>query len=94
MIKPIQPAYSDAEIQIFVSRLAVDLGLVHELDLLRFFNRLELEAPGLMKIDRCDMSRQSVVGQGMVADTNIVANCSFMIFSVITSDTDAAEVES
>lgn len=93
-IRPIQSPSADAQIQIFVSRLEVELGLVHELDLLRFFDRLELEAPGLMKVDRCDMSRQSLAGQDLVADTNILASCSLMIFSVITSDISAAEVES
>jgi len=91
VIRPVQSGSSDAEIQIYLSRIEIDLGLVHELDLLRFFDRLELEAPGLMKIDRCSMSRQGLAGQELVADTNIIASCSLMIFSVITSDINAVE---
>jgi len=94
VIRPITSATSGADIQVFLSRLEIDLGLVHELDMLRFFERLEIEAPGLMKVDRCDMSLQGLQGQELVADTNIVASCSLMIFSVITSDIHAAETES
>jgi len=94
VIKPINPESSNAEIQIFLSRLEIELGLVHEVDLLRFFDRLENEAPGLMKIDRCAMSRQGLGDQGLVAETNITARCSLMIFSVLTSDIQPDEVES
>jgi len=94
VIRPIDAASSDAEIQVFLSRLEIELGLVHELDLLRFFDRLEREAPGLMKVDRCSMSRQDSGTRELVADTNIIARCSLMIFSVITSDIGPVEVES
>ena len=92
VIKPINPQSSDTEIQVFLSRLEIELGLVHELDLLRFFDRLEEEAPGLMKIDRCTMARQGLGTQGLVADTNILASCSLMIFSVMTSDIQPDEI--
>lgn len=94
VIGPIAYAFPGTEIQVFLSRLELDLGLVHELDLLRFFDRLELEAPGLMKVDRCDLSRQGAADQKLNADTNINASCSLMMFSVITSDISVAEAES
>jgi hypothetical protein len=94
VIRPVQPASSSADIQVFLSRLEIEFGLVHELDLLRFFDRLELEAPGLMKVDRCNMMRQSKEDDALVAESNINANCSLMIFSVITSDIGGVEVES
>ncbi len=94
VVRPVEPASPDAEIQIFLSRLEIELGLVHELDLLRFFDRLELEAPGLMKVDRCNMSRQNAPGRDLGSDTNINASCSLMIFSVLTSDISDVENES
>jgi len=93
VVGPIASVFPGTEIEVFLSRLELDLGLVHELDLLRFFDRLELEAPGLMSVDRCDLSRQGPAGQKLNADTNIKASCSLMMFSVITSDISVAEVE-
>ena len=86
VVRPVDTASPSAEIQIYLSKLELEIGLVHELDLLRFFGRLEREAPGLMKIDRCEMTRSTTAPQELAAETNIVANCSLMMFSVITSD--------
>lgn len=93
-VRPVQPASSSADIQVYLSRLEIEFGLVHELDLLRFFARLELEAPGMMKVDRCEMLRQIHDEEVLNAETNINANCSLMIFSVITSDIGPEETES
>ena len=86
VIRPVDTASPNAEIQIYLSKLELELGLVHELDLLRFFQRLEDEAPGLMKVDQCDIARQQGSEQKLVAETNLVASCSLMMFSVVTSD--------
>lgn len=86
VIRPVNTASPTAEIQIYLSKLDLEIGLVHELDLLRFFERLENEAPGLMKVDRCEMIRAATATRVLVAETNIVATCSLMMFSVITSD--------
>lgn len=86
VIRPVDTASPDAEIQIYLSKLELELGLVHELDLLRFFQRLEDEAPGLMKVDQCDIARQQGSEQALKAETNLIASCSLMMFSVVTSD--------
>lgn len=93
VIRPVASASPNAEIQIFLTQLELELGLVHELDLLRFFERLEQEAPGLMQVDQCDLIRQPGVAQKLSADTNIAANCSVKMFSVITSDISFAAAE-
>jgi len=93
VIQPVESASPNAEIQIYLSRLELELGLVHEVDLLRFFERLEQEAPGLMQVDQCNLTRQPGVAQKLSADTNIAANCSMKLFSVITSDISFAAVE-
>lgn len=94
VVRPVESASPNAEIQIYLSRLELELGLVHELDLLRFFDRLEQEAPGLMKVDKCSLARQGELADRLVAETNILASCSMMMFSVITSDITIAETES
>ena len=86
VVQPVHSASSTAQIQIYLSRLDFELGLVHELDLLRFFRRLEKEAPGLMKVDRCSLDRQLSTNNDLVAETNIIATCSMALFSVMTSD--------
>jgi len=93
VIRPVESASPNAEIQIYLSRLELELGLVHEVDLLRFFIRLEQEAPGLMKVDKCSLTRQPGAAQKRAADTNISANCSMIMYSVITSDISFAAVE-
>jgi len=93
VIKPVETASPDAEIQIYLSKLELEIGLVHELDLLRFFQRLESEAPGIMKVDQCDIARQQGSEQKLVAETNLVASCSLMMFSVVTSDIVPAGIE-
>lgn len=86
VIRPVETASPDAEIQIYLSKLELEIGLVHELDLLRFFQRLEDEAPGIMKVDQCEIARQQGSELKLVAETNLVASCSLMMFSVVTSD--------
>ena len=94
LIQPVRSESPNAKIQIFGSQLELKIGLIHELDLLRFFDRLEGEAPGLMRVDRCDLARQREPSEPLVAATNILASCSMKMFSVITSDVGAAEAGS
>jgi len=82
---PLGTASSGAEIQIRVSKLQLEIGLLHELDLLRFFDALQNRAPGLIKVDEC-----TVVFEGedhnLSSAANLSALCAAQIFSVITSD--------
>ncbi len=86
VIRPVASASPNADIQIYLTRLDLELGLVHELDLLRFFERLEKEAPGLMQVDQCSLIRQGDVAIKPTVDANIAANCSVKMLSIITSD--------
>jgi len=86
VIRPVASASPNADIQIYLTRLDLELGLVHELDLLRFFERLEQEAPGLMQVDQCSLIRQADLAKKPTVDANIAANCSVKMFSIITSD--------
>ncbi len=68
------------------------MSLVHELDLLRFVDELQQKAPGLIKVDRCELVWQADRQQSLTADVNIGANCSLAIYSVITADVPAGEI--
>lgn len=86
VVAPVRSIASEADDQIHVSRLELDIGLVHELDLLRFFDELQNNAPGLIKVDGCDLTWQVDESESINAEANILASCSILIFSVITSD--------
>ena len=73
------------DIQIRVSNVQVEMGLMHEIDLLRFFDRLQKQAPGLIKVDRCEISNVMETSSNS-ADPNLIAKCGLQIFSVMTSD--------
>lgn len=85
VVPPVTSVLGGDDIQIHVSKVQFEIGLVHELDLLRFFDALQAEAPGFIKVDSCKLvfegERQDVSGK-----TNISASCSAQIYSVITSD--------
>jgi len=86
VIAPVQSELNGADIQIHLSQLSLEIGLVHELDLLRFFDNLQSRASGLINVEQCSMSRQNGSAADLAVDANIIANCSLKIFSVITSD--------
>ena len=85
-IAPVQSIAASANAQIHVSRLQLEMGLVHEIDLLRFFDALQKEAPGLISVDHCELNWQGERIAAITVGTNILASCSLSIFSVITSD--------
>ena len=77
------------DIRIHLSRLQLEMGLVHEIDLLRFFDELQRNAPGLIKVDQCALTWQGEEAGNAKVAANILANCSILIFSVVTSDITA-----
>ncbi len=85
-VAPVQSILGGDEISIHVSRLELEMSLVHELDLLRFVDELQQNAPGLIKVDRCELLWQADPQQQLSADINIGANCTLSIYSVITAD--------
>lgn len=81
---PVKSRRSSNDMQIRVSRAQLQFGLNHEVDLLRFFDELQRQAPGLIKVDQCDLSWQSDMSVALVAGNNLAASCSLQIYSVIT----------
>jgi hypothetical protein len=88
VVAPIQSTQAGENIQIHLSRLRLEAGLVHELDLLRLVDELQSHAPGLINIDGCRLVWQASDVDRMKVSANIVASCSVQIFSLITSDVD------
>ena len=85
VVAPVTSLMSGEEIQIRVSRLQLEMGLVHELDLLRFFDDLQEQAPGLIKVDECALVFDGDVSKA-TSESNLTTNCTVQIYSVITSD--------
>jgi len=86
VIAPVGQIGGDSDISISQSTFEFEIGLLHELDLLRFVNRLQAQSPGLIKVDRCNLTRQSAAAEVSTTDANIIAKCSIVMFSVITAD--------
>ena len=86
VIPPVSSALGGEEIQLRASKVQLQMGLLHELDLLRFFDTLQVNAPGLLKVDRCDLAWQAESGARASTDVNLSATCAIQLYSVITSD--------
>ena len=86
VVAPVQSIMAGEDIQIHLSRLQLEVGLVHELDLLRLIDEVQRNAPGLIKVDRCNLAWQAESAEKLGVGANILANCSILIFSVVTSD--------
>ena len=90
VVAPVTSFLGGDNIQVRVSKLQLEMGLVHEIDLLRFFDVLQNQAPGLIKVDRCNLAHIADTGGG-AGEPNLFANCEVSIFSVITSDVGSGE---
>ena len=97
-IAPVQSIAAGANAQIHVSRLQLEIDTQRRecagIDLLRFFEELQTKAPGLISVDRCDLAWQGEGAAEVAVGTNILATCSILIFSVITSDVDGQGMSS
>ncbi|MEM7432246.1 MAG: hypothetical protein AAF351_10005 [Pseudomonadota bacterium] len=86
VVAPVESILAGDTIQIHLSRLRLEAGLLHEVDLLRFIDELQRNAPGLIKIDRCTMTWQGDNDNRLAIGANILADCDVQIFSVVTAD--------
>ena len=89
VVAPVQSILHGEDIGIHVSRMGLEMELLHELDLLRLIDELQRTAPGLIKVDSCALEWQQERAAGLSGDANLSASCTLYIFSVITSDVDA-----
>lgn len=88
VIPPVQSVLGGGDLQIRASSVQLELGLLHELELLRFFDALQASAPGLIQVKSCELSWEIEPGGRAGTDTNLSASCAAQLYSVITSDVD------
>ena len=74
------------DLRLRASRMELEIGLLHELDLLHFIAAVRSRAPGLVSVDRCALSRQGEEQIPSAVESNILAVCALSIFSASTSD--------
>ena len=91
VIPPVQSVLGGEDLQIRASKVQLELGLLHEFDLLRFFDDLQAHAPGLIKVDRCELTWEVEPGSRLNRDANLSASCAVQLYSVITSDVGREE---
>ncbi|MEQ1803196.1 MAG: hypothetical protein ABL989_14805 [Gammaproteobacteria bacterium] len=66
---------------VLVSQMDLQLGLVHELDLLRLLARLR-EAPGLLQVQACNLEMPGT-GAALLADkANLTGSCQLALYSI------------
>jgi len=90
-VAPVDSVVDVGNIQVHVSRAQLEMGLIHELDLLRFFDELQAAAPGLIRVDDCALTWLADTQPASPAEPNLSAMCSVKIFSVITPDINRGE---
>lgn len=91
VIPPVQSVLGGEDLQVRASKVHLELGLLHEMDLLRFFDELQDNAPGLIKVDSCELSWEVETGRRLNTDANLSASCAVQLYSVITSDVGREE---
>jgi hypothetical protein len=85
-IAPVESIRASENVQIHLSRVQLEIGLVHELDLLNFIAELQRKAPGLIRVQGCDLVWQSATEEKLTVAANILAVCSLQMYSLVTSD--------
>ncbi len=83
---PVSSTGNANDLEIRVSHVRLELGLKHEVDLLRFFDILQRQAPGLIKVDECALTWQADRDRGLADGNNLSASCAIQLYSVITSE--------
>lgn len=91
IIPPVQSVMGRGNLQIRASKVQLELGLLHELDLLRFFDEVQNRAPGLIQVDRCELSWEVAPGDRPAGNANLSASCAVELYSAITSDVGREE---
>lgn len=94
VVAPVESIMAGANTEVHLSRMQLEVGLVHELELLRLIDELQRNVPGLIKVDRCDLAWEAGDADRLGVAANILASCSLSIFSIVTSDVGRGTVSS
>jgi hypothetical protein len=74
---------------VLVSQMDLQLGLVHELDLLRLLARLR-EAPGLLQVQSCSLEMLGADASPQADKANLTGSCQLSLYSIPRESTLAA----
>jgi len=94
VVAPVEAVVAGGDTRIHLSRMSLEIGLLHEVDLLRFIDAFQAQAPGLVTVDGCDIDWVAGGDLPSSQGANLVASCRVRIYSIITSDVAAAETSS
>lgn len=90
-VAPVEAIRASGNVSIHVSRVELEMSLVHELDLLRFVDELQQNAPGLISFESCELEWRADFDAPLSAEPNIDAICELAVYSAITADVDPGE---
>ena len=84
-----EPAFpvQDGAFKVYVSLMTLDLGLLHEGDLLRFFQELDQRAAGLYSVSDCAINRSSGELKRDPTEANLMAKCTLKWYTVKQAET-------
>ena len=77
-------------VNVNTSRMMLDIGLLHEVDLLRLFTLLEHRVPGMFHIDNCSMLRNEDEFEYGVDRSNLNVNCELQWFTIAVGNRPTA----
>jgi hypothetical protein len=76
---------------VLVSQMDLQLGLVHEIDLLRLLARLR-EAPGLLQVRSCNLEMLAAETAPQPDKANLTGSCQLNLYSIPREATLAAAI--
>lgn len=79
-------------VNLFVSKLTLDIGLMHEGDLVEVLNNLGRVNSGLLVVDNCKIERTSLTPE-LASSRNFQANCSLLWYTAKFDDQQGRFVE-
>ncbi|MFK8067347.1 MAG: hypothetical protein AB8D52_03800 [Gammaproteobacteria bacterium] len=86
--KPYKPDYelNTGSYELYATRMKLNLGLLHEIDLAKLISELNKDASGLFNIKRCRFSRTNKNIQIDPEKSNISADCELQWYSLNLTD--------
>ena len=85
---------NSGSVKVNTSRMMLDIGLLHEVDLLRLFTLLEHRVPGMFHIDNCAMLRTEDEFEYGVDRSNLNVNCELQWFTIAVGNKPVVREES
>jgi hypothetical protein len=78
-------AYSSVGLQVYKTRMTLDIKMAHEGDLFVMLNNLEKRAKGIFSVDKCDVERTDITNQ-TANENKMKAYCELSWYTFKSSD--------